>query len=189
VELSSYSPAVREVLADDRLLDLGPGRPNEKMRKRLAVRTAQDLFLPEKVRRADFADSCRAALWLYHDFLAEAHDISQSIATVEGSYWHGIMHRREPDASNAAYWFRRVGNHGIFEELAREAHDLGLQLGSEHWDAFEFIELCEKHRGTGAPVELLLRRVQRREWELLFDWCWRRACRTDFNLPGISGTD
>lgn len=62
-------------------------------------------------------------LLLLWDFLDESHAISQ---TMEGKgtprtadYWHGIMHRREPDAGNAAYWFRRVGSHPAFEQLGR----------------------------------------------------------------------
>ena len=94
---------------------------------------------------------------------------------VSGRFWHAIMHRREPDASNAGYWFRRVGTHPIFETLAQEAQELGLVLHSGRWNPFDFIDLCEKHRGTGSEQELLLRRVQQREWELLFDWCFRRA--------------
>ncbi|MEJ7593047.1 MAG: hypothetical protein WKF77_15990 [Planctomycetaceae bacterium] len=57
-------------------------------------------------------------LW---DFLHESHEISQ---TMEGrgtprtaDYWHAIMHRREPDAGNASYWFRRVGSHPAFDRL------------------------------------------------------------------------
>src|SRR5437016_6034779 len=133
MDLTCYSPLVREILGEDRLFDLGPGRPNEKMRHTLAQTTAEDLFASQQVRRGDFAAGCSAALWLYHDFLDEAHGISQSIDTVEGSFWHGIMHRREPDASNAGYWFRRVGEHAVFDELARLARDIGLRLSSERW--------------------------------------------------------
>jgi hypothetical protein len=117
--------------------------------------------------------ACQSGLWLAFDFLDEAHSLAQDIPTAEGSYWHGIMHRREPDASNAAYWFRRVGEHPIFAALHKEAQDLGMRSGSGAWDPYAFIDLCEKHRGSGTEEEMLLRRVQRREWELLFEWCLR----------------
>src|SRR5690242_1748407 len=53
----------------------------------------------------------RAGLYLYFDHLDPAHKIAQDIETPDGSFWHGIMHRREPDDENSAYWFRRVGAH------------------------------------------------------------------------------
>lgn len=154
---------------------LGPGVPNEAVRGRLEGLTAAQLVAPAGVRRADFAQACLAGLWLYHDFLDESHTLSQSIHTPEGSYWHGIMHRREPDASNAAYWFRRVADHPIFPVLAEEARRLGYPGRVGRWDPFQFIDRCEQYRGSGSPEEETLRRVQRREWELLFDYCYRQA--------------
>ena len=52
------------------------------------------------------AACCLAGVWLLHDYLDESHTISQRIDTPSGSFWHGIMHRREGDFSNAKYWFR-----------------------------------------------------------------------------------
>jgi hypothetical protein len=175
MQAATYSPRVRELLAEERLSELDPGKPNDKIRAKLAGASAADLLAPDAVRSPDCAEACLAALWLYHDFLDESHNISQSITTVEGSYWHAIMHRREPDASNAAYWFRRVGTHPVFADLFKEGRRLGLELSAKDWDPFEFTDLCEKHRGAGTPQETLLRQVQKREWGLLFDWCWQRA--------------
>jgi hypothetical protein len=175
LDLRGLSPAFADLLRQERLAPLGPGRPDAAARPRLEALAGDEAFAPSRVSDRSMADACRAALWLHFDFLDESHALSQDLHSAEGSYWHGILHRREPDPSNAAYWFRRVGEHPIFERLAREARNLGLQLRSDRWDPFAFIDECEKHRGTDAEQEMLLCQVQRREWELLFDWCFRKA--------------
>src|SRR5438874_968481 len=55
-----------------------------------------------------------AALWLWNDGLAEAHQIVQKspAATIDSyAFWHAIMHRREGDFSNSKYWYARCENH------------------------------------------------------------------------------
>lgn len=173
----SLSPVVRDLLSENRLPSLGPGRPNEPARPKLEALTVEALCAPHPVRHPDFASACLAGLWLYHDFLDESHRLSQDIATVEGSYWHGILHRREPDYPNAAYWFRRVGRHPIFDDLATAARALagaGVSVPSP-WDPFWFIDYCQACVQGTTGDESFARRVQLREWELLFAWCHRHA--------------
>lgn len=173
----SLSPAVRDLLTTDRLPSLGPGQPNETMRSKLGSLSIETLCAPHPVGRPDFAAACLAGLWLYHDFLDESHRISQDIDSMEGSYWHGIMHRREPDYPNSAYWFRKVGRHPIFEDLAAAARTLAVEGVSmpSPWDPFWFIDYCQSCVQENKGDESFARRVQQREWELLFAWCHRRA--------------
>ena len=72
--------------------------------------------------------ACRAGLWLAFDYLDESHEISQGLPTAEGSYWHAILHRREPDAANSNYWWRRVGDHPVFAQLAGVAVELAYPM-------------------------------------------------------------
>ncbi|MBC8164254.1 MAG: hypothetical protein H7Y20_00105 [Bryobacteraceae bacterium] len=126
-------------------------------------------------------EAAMSGLWLYFFCFDEAHDTANSIATAEGSFWHGILHRQEPDASNAGYWFRQVGKHPIFPRLVEEAQTIlseypafaTFRLGSE-WNPFEFINLCEKAAELpGSDEETAARRIQLAEWQLLFDYCAR----------------
>ena len=119
-------------------------------------------------------EAAMAGLWLYFSCLDEAHTLAQAVETPDGSFWHGIMHRQEPDAGNAAYWFRRVGRHAIFPALRNAASGLGYQCGPS-WDPFTFIDACEEaRRKPGPDQEVLMRRVQLAEWQLLFEHCGRR---------------
>ena len=142
------------------------GEPVLAMKAKLA---ALDDASFGRIADRDALAACRAGLWLAFDFFEESHAISQDLDTVEGSYWHGILHRREPDAANAKYWFRRAGRHPIFAELADQ---LGPGIA---WNPDAFIDRCEATRGSGSAAEEACRRVQQREWELLFGWCFTRA--------------
>ena len=107
--ITQYSALFRPLLAPDFLPPLGPGQLNEQYHAQLSDLRIETAFAG--IHDHDMASCCLAGLWLLHGFLDESHKISQDIETTAGSYWHALMHRREPDFSNAAYWFRRVDRH------------------------------------------------------------------------------
>ncbi len=50
------------------------------------------------------------ALW--HDARGDwdaAHTVAQDIEDEDGAWIHAYLHRKEGDAGNAAYWYRRAG--------------------------------------------------------------------------------
>lgn len=185
----AYTPTVDRLLLPVRLNELGPGRANEAAREQLAALSPENFCAPHDVRDHSASAACLAGLWLYHDFLDESHALSQELQTVEGSYWHGILHRREPDYGNAKYWFRRVGRHAIDEPLAAAARGLAAQSSLDGasrflaeqsaWDHFRFVDLCEAAAAGRSAAEELCRQVQLCQWFLLFDHCWRQACSLD----------
>jgi len=184
-DVGRYGVGCRELLTGDRLCELGPGAQATERRPALAALDDAVLFDRRDVVDQDMAAACRAGLWLLHGFLDQSHRISQGIHTLTGSYWHGIMHRREPDYPNAKYWFHRVGSHPVFEPLCAAARRLAspLALGRADsflaeqtaWDPFAFIDLCEAVARGRSSQDWLCRQIARAEWELLFDYSYRRA--------------
>jgi len=172
-QVSAYGEAVSSILALDgggeRLMPLAMGRcSSEEARTQIRAKSAQFLFPGGREPEA-----ARAGLYLYFSCLDEAHEVAQNVESAEGSFWHAILHRQEPDAGNASYWFRRVGAHSIFPALRERAAVIGVDFGSR-WDPLAFIEFCEKARATpGSGEERRALEVQRAEWQLLFDYCAR----------------
>jgi hypothetical protein len=108
--------------------------------------------LVEELVKGELPLPLKAGLWLYVDELDRSHRIAQKIEDQTGSYWHGIMHRREGDYSNSHYWFNKVGKHPAMALI-------------EGYDPHAFIDAVSK----GGGAELV--ELQRREWANLFRWC------------------
>lgn len=173
-DLAVYSSEVSAILALDgdgrRPMPLAGGFCSTEEARRIRAAGAAVLF-PE----ARAPEAALAGLLAYFSCMDEAHEITQDVESAEGSFWHGIVHRREPDPGNAGYWFRRVGAHPIFPELREEAASLGVDFGAR-WDPFAFIDLCERaRRRPGSAEEQSAQAVQLVEWQLLFDYCARPA--------------
>jgi hypothetical protein len=183
---SAYGPVLGPLVETDRRRPLGPGRPDAAMRPRLAGVALDGAFAHAELVDREMAACCLAGLWLVHDFLDEAHAISQDIHSPSGSYWHALMHRREPDYSNAKYWFHRVGPHDVFSPLGQRAAELAAVRGERRHirelvaigqlDPVVFVDtIAFAERGGPADLRELCQDIQQSEWELLFDWCYRRA--------------
>ena len=52
-------------------------------------------------KRARSPKAALAGLWAYYSDFDEAHNIAQELKNGEGSYWHGILHRMEPDSATS----------------------------------------------------------------------------------------
>lgn len=122
-----------------------------------------------------------AGLWLYFGSYDDAHRAAQELDTPEGSYWHAIAHRLEPDAGNSNYWSQRAGPHPVHGALLAEARSIvgarpgcGLELGAQ-WDPERFTAFCEHARTSpGSAAEEAASLIQHAEWRLVFAWCGMR---------------
>ena len=127
----------------------------------------------------EFSNSLsEAGLWLLAGELDWSHSISQGYDSAEGSFWHGIMHRREGDFGNSKYWFRRVGKHHVHKELSRviatEAESItaaglplhGLQDPNSLPDSL--VNLCDEALASKKEWIPTLSTICWWEWQLLF---------------------
>ena len=182
---TNYGPIFGPLVSAAPLNELGPGQLDKSALAKLKKLSLDDAFAPARIVDQSMAQACLAGLFLMYDCFDPSHEISQSIETPTGSYWHGILHRREPDFGNAKYWFRRVGSHPVFLPLASAAGELtsaempdsatGFLREQSEWDPFRFIDLCAAVSAGNSTSEMLCRRLQRKECELLFDHCFRAA--------------
>lgn len=150
----------------------GGSAPSDEVRRRIHAAGAAQLF-----PQARAPEAAMAGLLVYLSLMDEAHELAQRVENPENNFWHGIVHRREPDEGNAGYWFRRVGAHPIFPDLRQEAAQHDVDFGPR-WDPHGFIDLCERaRRRPGLEEEKSALAVQLIEWQLLFDYCARPAGR------------
>ncbi len=107
---------------------------------------------------------CCSGLWLLAGDLDRSHTISQNISSAEGSFWHAIMHRREGDFGNSKYWFRKVGDHPVLEQMPELS-------GGQYDDPFEFVDACSRAVRSGGESAQCCRIAQWIEWQALMAHC------------------
>jgi hypothetical protein len=173
-----YGERVARILA----LDGGGQRLMPLVARKCASTSARELLTGVASRelfpKSKAPDGALAGLWLYFSCFDEAHETAQNDSSAEGSYWHAIVHRQEPDAGNSAYWFRRVGRHPVYHAVGALAAQIltrypeaGFDPGLD-WDPLRFIAFCELARERpGSQAEAAALEIQRAEWQLLFDYC------------------
>ena len=192
----TYTSAIAETIekleAGNPLPTLVPQKAwNSELTDTLESLSLDELFEGESLKNTTFAEAIKSGLLLWNDALDESHNISQELGNQTGSYWHGIMHRREPDYSNSKYWFGRVGTHPIFPALRERAlelfeeiqnpsdalADLGQTIAAqEEWDAYQFIDWCQAAEGdSDSDVTRFLQQVQAEEIKLLLAYSYRNA--------------
>jgi len=68
----------------------------------------------------DLAGALRALWYDARDDWETAHRIAQDIAGEDGAWVHAYLHRKEGDAGNADYWYRRAGQPVATDSLGSE---------------------------------------------------------------------
>ncbi len=158
----------------DSLAGLGP-RSRAGVLSESEARARTDAALNASDAPAEAHDLILSAALLWHDHLDASHTVSQDLHSASGSFLHGIMHRREPDYSNAKYWFTRTGSHPTFPDIAERAAALlddagesGLRdqlIPGGDWDSFAMVDACAAaERGRLYPEQgAALQRIQQIE--------------------------
>src|SRR5215216_6437135 len=153
----STAAELESLLATPDPAGLGPG-PRAGVTSADLLQSRLDDALNKAKLSGPRAHLVRATVLLWHDNLDAAHTLVQDDASKDGSYIHAILHRREPDFSNAKYWFRRVGVHPCFGALTERVSALLPEnsslkekfLPGGRWDAFAFVDACQEALGRAA---------------------------------------
>lgn len=181
--IDQYPAEVANLLKRAELPPLGPGKPVKEVFDQLSALSAKSLS-DRPLQDRDMAEACLSGLWLRFNYLDHSHTISQDLHDATGSYWHGIMHRREPDYSNAKYWFRRTGDHPAMTPLAEKSNELVANesldsatsfLANDRWDPYAMVDACEAAARKKCTKPELLQKAAQLEWETLFEYCYSRA--------------
>ena len=118
----------------------------------------------------------RGALFYAADALDAGHRIFQDAPGDLGSYWHGMMHRREGDFDNARYWFRRAGKLPNFDRMHGAAANLSPNMAKQNsWDAYLLTGMCEQAKFGDRDAIPECVKLQRVEFDGMLDYTWRQS--------------
>ena len=170
------------------------------------LKTHLDATAPESLIVGDVTSPENRALLLaglhvFNDDCEQSHTICQGFdrECVPANFWHGVIHRREPDFRNARGWFGRAERWEGLLQIRDRVQDLlqrvlmmpeyghardtafGLKRHLDAagiWDAGFYIDMCADFREREDPdpmEEILLEEIQEAEMVAALDWTNRCA--------------
>lgn len=178
------------------------GKPKYRFLKAYIDKTETSALFSEHALASEVhGHLVRNALYQNNDDLDTAHQICQELGQQtdlpEISYWHGIIHRREPDFNNARSWFQKTqhmqANQAIYQATYQllqraiqmpdygDAREIALQFlrhlqNQDTWDALYFLDLCETaEKEKNKILQKLLIDIQNIEFQTLFQWTFQKA--------------
>jgi hypothetical protein len=177
--LASASPSLRSLL--DRY-GSGPLPLSRGSLSRVDISSLGDLTPGTLFPTARNPEAALSGLLLRLGHWDKCHELAQDLSSADGSFWHAIAHRLEPDDFNAGYWYRRVGTHPVYALLHSRAAAIlratpvaGWNL-SHRWDPELLVRWSSEARSIAGqhPQDArvaVAAALGQAEWELLFSWC------------------
>ena len=176
--MKSYSEFIDRIFRTEKLLEkLTPSEPLDWDLSRTIRETDDATVVGGKtIGAAEPFALVRGGLLYAVDALEPAHAIFQEAKGDLGSYWHGMMHRREADFDNARYWFRRAGELPFFGALQGAVSEFSPDMARQsNWDPYLFTGQCEQARFGAEELVGEMIKLQQVEFEVIFDYCWRQS--------------
>ena len=149
--------------------------------KELLISTDPPTLIKQPPKDLDMLNALVCGLWVWNDWLDEAHGIAQKMENDTGAFWHAIIHRRQGDFDNSKHWYARCGNHPVFAAMSNQsalildplpADNRILKLSWDGWNSDYFVNLVDKyHRTPDDPFHEILVILQQLEWRVLMEYC------------------
>ncbi len=181
IDTTQFPKSLHSFFSPEVFAHFGNQQRHVELAKSLQQLEPQDLF-DHPIQNQLMAKCCLSGLWLLINDLERSHEISQTIKTAEGSYWHGIMHRMEGDFWNAKYWFAQIGNHPtnqqlseyVVENFSTVPHATVKSLGNE-WNSALFVDFCDEFQSPTSEWGKLCKQLAVKQWAVLFAHCYGLA--------------
>lgn len=178
---SPLPSSILELYRPFSLPELGPESRSDTLSSREIRSRLTEALADSGSSVQELSDLLLSVLLLWHDHLDASHDISQNLHSSEGSYLHGIMHRREPDYWNSKYWFRQSGNHPEARQLSEKVVSILEEIPwtpanalANNWDSVRFVDLVNQALNQDRSEEAAdcLKQFQALEFETFMEHIW-----------------
>ena len=176
--MPGYSPFIDGILSNTSLLKrLRPSELADPVAT-IRVRDSTDSQLTNEraITNEKLFPLVRVALLYATDAIDESYRMASQISDDTAVYWCGMSHRRAGDFFNARSCFRRVGTHPVFELLHSRASAVSADVAKQWaWDPYLFVGMCEQEKFGDNKHSTELIKLQRIEFETMFDYIWRKS--------------